>query len=35
MKYILGNLQVFEIKLDGKDEKAFTNFNSHADLNGL
>ena len=35
MKYILSNLQVFEIELDGKDEKAFTNFNSHADLNGL
>jgi len=35
MKYILSNLKVFEIALDEKDEKAFTNFNSHADINGL
>jgi len=35
MKFMLGNLKVFEMELTGNDHLFFRNFNSHADINGL
>ena len=35
MKFVLSNLNVFEILVEDKDYRCFDNFNSHAEVNGL
>lgn len=35
MKYVLSNLRVCEIAIEDQDYRYFSNFNSHAEINGL
>jgi len=35
MKYVLSNLRVCEIALEDQDYRYFSNFNAHAEINGL
>ncbi|KRT13681.1 hypothetical protein ASU31_23325 [Pedobacter ginsenosidimutans] len=35
MKYVLSNLQVCETAIEDQDYRYFSNFNSHAEINGL